>query len=139
MKYFIGCDHAGFELKEHIREVFKDVNFEDLGSYDKERVDYTDFANKLGQKISSDPTSRGILICGTGVGMSIAVNKHKGVRAALCTDSYVAKMSRMHNDSNVLCMGHRVIGFGQAEDIVTEWLKAEFEGGRHTDRLAKML
>lgn len=139
MKYFIGSDHAGYDLKAYIIETFKDIEFEDLGCYSKDRVDYTDIANDLAKKISSNSDSKGILICGTGMGMSIAANKHKGVRAALCTDSYVAKMSKMHNDSNILCMGHRVVGFGQAEDIVTSWLEAKFEGGRHTDRLAKML
>lgn len=139
MKYFIGSDHAGYELKEYIIETFKDIDFQDLGCYDNARVDYTDYANKLGQEISADPSSKGILVCGTGIGMSIAVNKHKGVRASLCNDTYLAKMSRMHNDSNVLCLGHRVIGFGQAEDVIQAWLTTDFEGGRHIDRLAKML
>jgi ribose 5-phosphate isomerase B len=141
MKYFIGADHGGYELKCFIYELLKDkLDIEDLGCFNTDRVDYTDYANEIGKKVSEDvKNTRGILICGTGMGMSMAVNKHSGVRGALCSDVYVAKMSITHNDANVLCMGHRVIGFGQAEDIVLSWIEAKFEGGRHIDRLAKML
>jgi ribose 5-phosphate isomerase B len=141
MKYYIGADHGGYELKCFIYELLKDkLDIEDLGCHNSDRVDYTDYANEVASKVSADlENTRGILICGTGMGMSIAANKHSGVRAALCSDAYVAKMSVIHNNTNILCMGNRVVGLGQAEDVVNAWLEAKFEGGRHVDRLAKML
>ena len=139
MKYLIGSDHAGYELKEQIKKSFKAIEFEDVGCEEPTRVDYTDFANIVGQRIADDPKLKAILVCGTGIGMSIAVNKHNGVRAALCMNSYMAKMSRLHNDSNVLCLGARVSGDGLVEAIVYDWLNTEFEGGRHQQRLDKII
>ena len=134
----IGSDHAGFELKSFIKAHFSTITFDDIGCFSHGRVDYPDIANIMGEQISQTVERRGILICGSGIGMSIAVNRYKGVRAALCTDSYLAKMSRLHNDSNVLCLGARVSGMGIVEEMVTIWLNTSYEGGRHQDRLNKI-
>ncbi len=138
MKYFIASDHAGKILRGYAKKLLEDkgVTVVDLGC-EEDRVDYPDFANKLCEAVLSNEGSKGVLICGSGIGMSMAANRHKGIRAALCHDSYTATAARAHNDANVLCMGERAIGFGVVESIIEAWLKAEFEGGRHADRIAK--
>ena len=136
----IGSDHAGYALKcemiKHLEE--KGVEFIDCGC-NGESVDYPDIAEKTCEKVTSGEADKAILICGTGVGISISANKIKGIRAALCGDWYSAKYTRLHNDANVLCMGGRVIGAGTAEEIVRVFLSTEFEGGRHAARVDKMM
>ena len=140
MNYYIGSDHAGYELKEFIKKAFPKLNLQDLGTHQNERCDYTDFANEVATKVSQDPiNNRGILVCGSGVGMSIAANKHKDTRAVLCENPYIAKMSKQHNDSNIVCLGQNICGEGLAAEIIESWLEATFEGGRHIARLEKML
>ena len=136
----LGCDHAGVQLKGSIAEhlAARGLECRDYGTYDEASCDYPDFAEKVGRAVVEGQAERGILICGTGVGISIAANKIEGVRAALCTDTFTARMSREHNDANVLCLGARVVGVGLALDIVTAWLDARFEGGRHQRRIDKI-
>lgn len=140
MKFYIGTDHAGIDLKDSTVELLKQKGHEviDLGPYEKLRVDYPDFAVKVCENVLQDPGSQGILICGSGIGMSISANRLHGIRAALCHDAYTATMARAHNDANVLCFGERVVGQGVAESIVDAWLSSEFEGGRHCGRVEKM-
>jgi len=140
MKYYIATDHAGIEFKAFIKSLLEDRGIEvvDLGPNSTDRVDYPDFAKKLCHEVINDTKSKGILICGTGIGMSLAANKIKGIRAALCHDAYTAGMARAHNDANVLVLGARVLGFGTAESIIDAWLKGKFEGGRHADRIKKL-
>ena len=137
MKIAIGCDHVGFELKgkviEHLKE--KGIEVVDFGTNSTERTDYPIYGKAVGEAVASGECDKGILICGTGVGISLAANKVKGIRAALCTDAYMAKYTRLHNDANVLCLGGRVIGPGVAEEIVDIFLNTEFEGGRHQRRV----
>ena len=139
MIYLIGSDHAGVEVKDFIKTTFSDTSFKDVGCFGQDRVDYPDIAHIIGEAIRAGTYTRGILICGSGIGMSIAANRYKGVRAALCTDGYLAKMSRVHNDSNVLCLGARVSGLGEIEEMVSIWLNTVFEGGRHQDRIDKLI
>lgn len=141
MKIAIGSDHGGFELKECIKEFLQGegIEYKDFGTYDTSSVDYPDFASKVASAVVSGECDRGILCCGTGIGISIAANKVPGIRAALCGDCYSAKMSRMHNDANILCMGGRVVGKGLGVEIVKVWLETEFEGGRHQRRIDKIL
>ncbi|SHM68008.1 ribose 5-phosphate isomerase B [Caldanaerovirga acetigignens] len=140
MKIAVASDHGGFGLKEEIIKFLeeKGIEYEDMGTFSEEPVDYPDIAFKLAEAVARGEYDRGILICGTGIGVTIAANKVKGIRAALCHDVYSAKMSRLHNNANVLTMGGRVIGPGLAKAIVEEWLKAEFEGGRHKRRIDKI-
>ena len=141
MKLAIGCDHGGFELKEEILKFIKtvaNIQVSDMGPAAKESVDYPDFGAKVSEAVAKGAMDRGILICGTGIGMSIVANRFPKVRAALCHDHFTAKMSRQHNDANVLCIGERVIGRGVACEIVQTWLDTEFEGGRHKLRLDKI-
>lgn len=140
MKIYIANDHAGINVKAYIVKFLEEHNCEiiDLGTNTNDRVDYTDYAHLLSEKVSNDLGSFGILVCGTGIGMSIAANKHKGVRAALCHDAYTAKMSRAHNNANVLCLGERVLGLGTIESILDTWIKEPFHGGRHEDRVKKI-
>ena len=140
MKYFIGTDHAGFEVKPFVIEYLKNkgIEVEDLGCYSSESVDYPDFAHKVAKAVLENPGSRGILICGSGIGMSLAANKHKGIRAALCHDYYTAEMARRHNNANILCFGARIVGKGEIESILEAWLTHEFEGGRHQRRVEKI-
>ncbi|MFC3867398.1 ribose 5-phosphate isomerase B [Helicobacter equorum] len=140
MQVFIASDHAGFRLKEFVKEVLcaKGLEVCDLGPDSNLRVDYPDFAKKLCESVSANTESKGVLICGSGIGMGIAANRFSGIRAALCTDPYLAKMARAHNDANVLCMGERVIGQGEAEEIVLQFFSTEFEGGRHLERVRKL-
>ncbi len=136
----IGCDHGGFELKEHILKHLKEtgVEFTDYGTYSEDSVDYPDCAKPVCKAIQEGTATAGILICGTGIGISIAANKHKGIRAALCGDVYSAKMTKMHNDSNVICLGGRVTGRELAFMIIDTWLATDFEGGRHNARINKI-
>ena len=140
MKYFIGTDHAGFAVKPFIIEYLekKGIEVEDLGTYSSESVDYPDFAHKVAEAVLANEGTKGILVCGSGIGMSLAANKHKGIRAALCHDAYTAEMARRHNDANILCFGERVIGVGVIESILEAWLSHEFEGGRHERRVKKI-
>lgn len=136
----IGSDHGGFELKaeiiKHLGE--KGYSVEDLGTCDCGSVDYPDYGQAVAEAVSSGKCEKGIIICGTGIGISIAANKVPGIRAALCTDSFMAKMAREHNDANILALGARVIGPGLALDIVDTWLTSEFQGGRHKIRVDKI-
>ncbi len=136
----IGCDHGGFKLKAEIIKHLKDngYEFKDFGTFSAESVDYPDFGRAVAQAVKDGECDRGIVICGTGIGISISANKVPGIRAALCTDGFMAKMSREHNDSNVLALGERVIGVGLALDIVDIWLKTEFAGDRHRNRINKI-
>ena len=140
MKYFIGTDHAGFEVKSFVIEYLqeKGIEVEDLGTYSSESVDYPDYAHKVAEAVLANPGTMGILICGSGIGMSLAANKHKGIRAALCHDHYTASMSRRHNNANILCFGARIVGKGEIESILEGWLNSEFEGGRHQRRVEKI-
>lgn len=137
MKIAIGCDHGGFELKEEIVALLQKMGHEvvNLGTNSPESVNYPDFAEAVCSKITDHGCDRGILICGTGIGMSMAANRHREIRAALCHELYTARMSREHNDANVLCLGARVIGPGLALEIVTTWMNTEFGGGRHQNRI----
>jgi len=136
----IANDHGGLELKRLLTEHFEAGDYEvlDLGTDGPESVDYPDFAEKLCGAILNGDADRGILICGTGIGMSITANKFKGIYAALCTNEFMARMSREHNDSNVLCLGGRVLGDEVAKGIVDVWLNTPFAGGRHTRRTGKI-
>ena len=141
MKLAIGSDHGGFELKEEILKFLKTVaglQVQDHGVAGKDSVDYPDYGKKVSQAVARGEADRGILICGTGIGMSIVANRYPGVRAALCHDHFTAQMSREHNDANILVMGERVIGKGVALEIVKTWLETEFAGGRHQLRLNKI-
>ncbi|MDA3898114.1 MAG: ribose 5-phosphate isomerase B [Desulfobacteraceae bacterium] len=135
----IGSDHAGYALKELVKDYLIALNLEveDCGTFSEDSVDYTDFGIAVAGKVSSGDFNRGILICGTGLGMSMVANRFKYVRAALCNDIFSAMMSRQHNDSNLLVLGGRVIGVELAKEIVQVWLKTPFEGGRHKSRIDK--
>ena len=137
-KIVIGCDHGGLELKNQIIAYLAARGIEtcDVGTYTDESCNYPDYAGALCKKIQSGECELGILVCGTGIGMSIAANKHKGIRAACCSDTFSARMTRMHNDANVLCLGGRVVGMGLACDMVDLFIDTEYEGGRHDLRLA---
>ena len=139
-KIAIASDHGGFDLKENIIAFLlkKGLEIDNLGAHSTDSVDYPDYGIKLAQAIIDKKFVRGILICGTGVGMSIVVNRFPGIRGTLCSDVYTAKMCREHNDSNILIMGGRVIEFGLAIEILETWLNTEFEGGRHQRRLDKI-
>ena len=140
MKYFIGTDHAGFAVKPFVIEFLekKGIEVEDLGTYSSESVDYPDFAHKVAEAVLANEGTKGILICGSGIGMSLAANKHKGIRATLCHDAYTAEMARRHNNANILCFGERVVGKGVIESILEAWLTHKFEGGRHERRVKKI-
>jgi len=135
----IASDHGGFALKRNIGKFLEEQGYEvrDLGAGSPDPVDYPDFAHGLAEGIADGTFNRGILICGTGIGMSMVANRHAGVRAALCTNEYMAAMARRHNDANVLCLGERVIGIELARAIVTVFLATGFEGGRHQKRVDK--
>lgn len=135
----IGCDHAAYPLKEKIKAdlVEKGFNVEDAGTNSEKSVDYPDFGKKVASMVSNGNFKRGILLCGTGIGMSMVANKFSHVRAALCTEPFSAEMSRRHNDSNILVMGGRMTGETLALEIVRVWLETPFDGGRHQARLDK--
>lgn len=136
----IGSDHGGFELKEHIKEFLdhEEIKYIDYGTHSDESVDYPEYGKKVGEAIISGEVDRGIVICGTGIGISLAANKVKGIRCALCSDTYSARMSREHNNANALALGGRVIGRDLAKEIVGVWLRSEFAGGRHERRVNKI-
>jgi ribose 5-phosphate isomerase B len=138
MNIIIGSDHAGFDLKEACRSFLEGLagyDVQDAGVYNRDSADYPDIAHKVSSAVSAGEFPMGILICGTGLGMSMVANRHKGVRAALCHNLYTARLSRAHNDANLLCMGGRVIGVGIALEMVEFFLKTPFEGGRHQRRI----
>lgn len=140
MKVAIGSDHGGLDLKEAVISVLNDLNIvvEDVGTHDRNSCDYPDFAQRVAEAVAAGTCDQGVLICGTGIGMSIAANKVQGIRAALCNEIFSAKMARAHNDANILCLGARVVGPSVAQEIVTAFFSAEFEGGRHAGRVAKI-
>lgn len=140
MKIAIGSDHAGFELKEYVKGILleRHETVTDVGTNSTESVDYADFGLKVAELVSQGEVEKGILVCGTGIGMSIIANKVKGVRASLISDLYTAIQSRRHLDANILVLGGRVTGKGLAEEIVKAWLDTPFEGGRHQKRIDKI-
>ena len=137
MKVAIGSDHAGFDYKEIVKKHLEEKGFQviDKGTYSKESVDYPIFGEAVAQAVASGEADRGIVICGTGIGISISANKVKGIRAALCTNEYMARMARKHNDANILAFGARVLGIDVALGIVDVFFETEFEGGRHERRV----
>ena len=136
-KITVGCDHAAFELKKKVIEHLNARGIEviDVGTHSAESCDYPDFAHAVCKNVQDGVTELGILICGTGIGMSMAANKHRGIRAAACSDTFSARLTRMHNDANVLCFGERVVGIGLACDLVDNFIDADFEGGKHQRRV----
>ena len=136
----IASDHAGFDLKANIVLLLSELRYEvnDMGPATSNSVDYPDYGISVAQAVTANKISRGIVICGTGIGMSIVVNRFPGIRGTLCSDVYTAKLCREHNDSNILIMGGRVVGHGLAREIVKVWLNTPFEGGRHQKRLDKI-
>ncbi len=142
MKIAIGADHGGWELKRHLVDFLRksaEIEVTDFGTTGPDSVDYPDFGKQVAEAVSTGAADRGILICGTGIGMSMIANRYPRVRAALCHDHFTARMSRLHNDANVLCLGERVIGRGVACDVLQTWLATEFEGGRHLARVQKLV
>ena len=139
-KIAVGCDHAGFELKEQIKKVLESEGYTitDFGTNSSDSVDYPLIAKALATSVAAKNPNRGILICGTGIGMSIAANKVKGIIAANCYDAETAKLARLHNNSNVLTLGGRILNFDTAKDIVKVWLETDFEGGRHQRRIQEI-
>ena len=139
-KIVVGCDHAAYDLKLRVVEHLKGRGFDvtDVGTNSTESCDYPIFADALCKKIQNGECERGILICGTGIGMSIAANKHAGIRAACCSDVYSARLTREHNDANVLCFGARVVGEGTAIDLVDVFVDTEYMGGKHARRVAML-
>ena len=140
MKFYVATDHAGIDLKDYTVTLLKEKGHEvvDLGPFSKDRVDYPDYAHKVAEFVLAESGSQGVLICGSGIGMSIAANRHPGIRAALCHDAYTATVARGHNDANVLCFGERIVGKGVAESIIDAWLGGSFEGGRDCQRVEKI-
>jgi len=140
MKVAIGADHGGFKLKAEINDLLQElgIDYTDFGTHSSDSIDYPDVAIPVAEAVANGEFDRGILICGTGIGIGIAANKVKGTRAALVHDTFSAKATRQHNDSNILTMGERVIGPGLAREIAQLWLETEFEGGRHENRVCKI-
>lgn len=140
MNIALGCDHGGLDLKKVICQLLEQAGHtvDDVGCFSDQSVDYPEFADKVCGAVADGRSDRGILICGTGIGMSIAANRHRRIRAALCHEAVTARMSREHNDANVLCLGARVLGVSIAMDIVRVWLATEFAGGRHLRRISMM-
>jgi ribose 5-phosphate isomerase B len=141
MKIAIACDHGGFRLKNVLIENMKAQGVEvvDFGTYSEESCDYPDYASKAAKAVANGECDRGVVVCGTGIGVTITANKVKGIRCALCHDVFSAKATRAHNDANMIAMGQRVIGEGLAVEILNAWLHTEFEGGRHIKRIEKMM
>ncbi len=137
VKIAIGSDHGGFDMKETVAAFLRDLGHEveDAGCYSKDSVDYPVIADKVCKLIQDGTCQQGILICGTGIGISIAANRHRDIRAALCHEAYTARMSRQHNNANILCFGGRVLGIEIALDVVGTWVETAFEGGRHQRRI----
>ena len=140
MKIAIGCDHAAVDVKNKVKELLIDLGYEieDFGTHSTESVDYPGFGHSVGEYVAENKTAKGIVICGSGIGISIAANKIKNIRAALCFTKRHAKMSRLHNNSNILALGARIDGGDNLLDIVSVWLNTEFEGGRHQARIEKI-
>jgi len=140
MRIALGCDHRGFKLKQAVMEFLQQsgYSYQDFGCYSTESVDYPDFARKVGNAVASGEFDHGILICDTGIGMCIAANKIKGIRAALCHDTFAAERARLHNDANILCLRGENIEVNEAREIVKTYLSTTFEGGRHIPRLNKI-
>ncbi len=140
MKIALGCDHGGLEHKNAIAEFLKQNGYEvvDFGIYENRAIDYPDIAVPVCESILKGECERGILVCGTGIGMSLAANKFKGIRAAACSEQFSAKYTRLHNNSNILCLGGRVIGIGTALELAELFVTTEFEGGRHQTRVDKI-
>ena len=138
MKISIGSDHAGFELKQKIIERYSSFKFDDCGTFSNESVDYPDFGHKVANSVLSNNVDCGIVVCGSGIGISIAANRNKGIRAALCTSTEHAKLSRLHNDANVLALGSRLTDEKDIYAIIDIFLATPFEGGRHSDRIKKI-
>lgn len=138
--FAIASDHGGFELKQALAQYLREQDAEviDLGTHSLESVDYPDYALEMSKWIEKNPDKQGILICGSGIGISIAANRYKHIRAALCHDGLSASLARKHNDANVLCLGARLIGIETAKDCVNQFIHSEFEGGRHTTRVEKL-
>lgn len=141
MKIGLGSDHGGFQLKGIIKEYLEQKGYEivDYGTHSKDSVDYPEYGEKVAQAVSNNDVDRGIIFCGTGIGISLAANKVKGIRCANVSDTFSARMCRLHNDANMLSLGERVVGAGLAMDIVDLFLETEFEGGRHTARVEKLM
>jgi ribose 5-phosphate isomerase B len=141
MRVAIASDHAGLQLKNELVAALGElkVSFEDLGTFTNESVDYPDFAAKVAEAVTTKKAELGVLVCGTGIGISISANKFHGIRAAVCTTEFEAKAARGHNDANVLCLGQRVTGFGVARGILEVFLNGTFEGGRHQRRVDKVM
>ena len=137
----LGCDHGGYALMQSVKKHLDELGLEykDFGTYSTDSCDYPVYAKAAANAVANGECERGILICGTGIGISIAANKVKGIRAACCSDTFSARMTRMHNNSNILCFGARVVGLGLATDMVDLFLDTEFEGERHNQRIAKMM
>lgn len=140
MKIGVGSDHGGFALKEEVKKHLEDKGIEvvDYGTHSTESVDYPDFGEKVAREVVAGNVDRGIVVCGTGIGISIAANKVKGARCALCSDTYSARMSREHNDANLLALGGRVLGVDLAKEIVDSYISGEFQGDRHERRVNKI-
>jgi ribose 5-phosphate isomerase B len=139
MRIVIGCDHTGVALKVALQEtVLAEHSVIDVGTDSTDSVDYPDIARAVVAVLRKGDAERAILICGTGIGMAMAAGRYRGMRAATCSDPFVAEMSRRHNDANVLCLGARVVGCGMAESVVRAWLGADFDGGRHARRVEKV-
>lgn len=138
MKVAIAADHGGFELKEALKKQLTGITLTDLGTHSTDSVDYPDFGADLARKVAAGEFDRGILICGSGIGISIAANKVKGIRAALCHNVYTAEMARRHNDANVIAMGGRVVDENTAVEMARVFLNTDFEGGRHARRVEKL-
>ncbi len=140
MTIAIGCDHAGIDLKKEIISLLQELRIDciDYGTDGTQSVDYPDFGEKVSEAVSKKKIEKGILICGTGIGMSIVANKFPGVRASLCNELFTAKMSRLHNDANILVLGGRIVGKDLAKEIVQTWISTPFEGERHAKRLDKI-
>lgn len=141
MKIAIGCDHGGIDLKQDVIDYLESRGVEilDLGTNSKESVDYPEYGKAVGEAVASKKADLGVLICGTGIGISLAANKVPGIRAAVVSDTFSAKMARAHNNANVLAFGARVVGPGLALELVEAWLDSEFEGGRHERRVNKIM
>lgn len=139
-KVAVGCDHAGLELKNQVAKVLGGRGFDvvDVGTFGNDSVDYPDFASQVSRMVGSKEAAFGVLVCGTGLGMSIVANKYRGVRAAVCTTEFEARATRAHNDANVLCLGERVVGVGLGVAIAEAFFDTAFEGGRHERRVQKI-
>lgn len=140
MKVIISGDHAGMTIRNEVKSLLEEmgIEYEDIGCSCETSVDYPDYALPAAERVAKGEFDRGILVCGTGIGMSIAANKVKGIRCALLSDVYSAKLTRMHNDANMIALGERVLGPGLAREIAKAWLETDFEGGRHEKRLDKI-